>query len=245
MAVMRHLSAPGGERRPLANSDVGSSVAPWPVSVEEHVVERRLAQHQRRRFEVRAVEEAHRLEHRSASAPSVDVERDQLCRRPRRHADPREQRGRAARRRRRACRPRSPWRRAGPSAASAVPSAITLPWSMTTMLSARRSASSRYCVVSSTVVPPLTSSSITPHSSLRPCGSSPVVGSSRNSTGGRCTSAAARSSRRRIPPEYVRDGPVGGVGEVELLEQLGRRAADLGRRQVRELARPARGSRGR
>ena len=45
---------------------------------------------------------------------------------------------------------------------------------------------------------------MTPHSSIRPCGSSPVVGSSRNSTGGRCMSAAARSSRRRIPPEYVR-----------------------------------------
>ena len=32
-------------------------------------------------------------------------------------------------------------------------------------------------------------------------GSRPVVGSSRNSTGGRATSAAARSSRRRMPPE--------------------------------------------
>ena len=33
--------------------------------------------------------------------------------------------------------------------------------------------------------------------------SSPVVGSSRNSTCGRPTRLAARSSRRRIPPEYV------------------------------------------
>ena len=36
---------------------------------------------------------------------------------------------------------------------SEVPSAITLPWSITTIRSASRSASSRYCVVSSTVVP--------------------------------------------------------------------------------------------
>ena len=36
---------------------------------------------------------------------------------------------------------------------SAVPSAITSPWSITTIRSASRSASSRYCVVSSTVVP--------------------------------------------------------------------------------------------
>ena len=35
-----------------------------------------------------------------------------------------------------------------------MPSAITAPWSITTMLSASTSASSRYCVVSSTVVPP-------------------------------------------------------------------------------------------
>ena len=47
---------------------------------------------------------------------------------------------------------------------SAVPSAITMPWSMTAMRSASRSASSRYCVVSSTVVPSATSSSIVSHS---------------------------------------------------------------------------------
>ena len=46
---------------------------------------------------------------------------------------------------------RSPPTRAFSS--SAVPSAMTRPWSMTAMRSARRSASSRYCVVSSTVVP--------------------------------------------------------------------------------------------
>ena len=86
---------------------------------------------------------------------------------------------------------------------SAVPSAITRPWSITVIRSARRSASSRYWVVSRTVVPSATSSSIASHRSIRERGSRPVVGSSRNSTGGRATSAAARSSRRRMPPEYV------------------------------------------
>ena len=84
-----------------------------------------------------------------------------------------------------------------------VPSAITRPWSTTMMLRARRSASSRYCVVSRTVVPPATRFSMTPQRSCRLWGSSPVVGSSKKSTGGRATSAAARSSRRRMPPEYV------------------------------------------
>ena len=36
---------------------------------------------------------------------------------------------------------------------------------------------------------------------LRLTGSNPVVGSSRNSTGGRVIIDAARSSRRRMPPE--------------------------------------------
>ena len=89
---------------------------------------------------------------------------------------------------------------------SEVPCAMIRPWSMTTILSARRSASSRYWVVSSSVVPPETRVWMTSHISVRPRGSSPVVGSSRNSTGGSATSAPARSSRRRIPPEYVRAG---------------------------------------
>ena len=80
---------------------------------------------------------------------------------------------------------------------------MTCPWSSTTRVSASRSASSRYWVVSSTVVPPPTSCSITSHRSLRLWGSSPVVGSSRKRTVGRATRAAARSRRRRIPPEYV------------------------------------------
>ncbi|SLJ82444.1 Uncharacterised protein [Mycobacteroides abscessus subsp. abscessus] len=84
---------------------------------------------------------------------------------------------------------------------SAVPRAMTLPWSITAIASASRSASSMYCVVSSNVVPPATSSEMTSHRSSRARGSRPVVGSSRNSTGGLATSAPARSSLRRIPPE--------------------------------------------
>src|SRR5215469_4391491 len=43
----------------------------------------------------------------------------------------------------------------------------------------------------------------TAHRAARPSGSRPVVGSSRNSTAGRCTSTVAMSSRLRMPPEYV------------------------------------------
>ena len=46
---------------------------------------------------------------------------------------------------------------------SEVPSAITLPWSITTIRSASRSASSRYWVVSSTVVPAAVRASIVSH----------------------------------------------------------------------------------
>ena len=69
---------------------------------------------------------------------------------------------------------------------------------MTAIRSASRSASSRYWVVSSTVVPSATSASIASQSAMRLRRSRPVVGSSRKSTGGRATSAAARSRRRRI-----------------------------------------------
>ena len=84
---------------------------------------------------------------------------------------------------------------------AAVPRSITTPWSMTTISSARRSASSRYCVVSSVVMPLCTSSSMRSHIAMRLRGSRPVVGSSRNSTDGRPMRLIAMSSRRRMPPE--------------------------------------------
>src|SRR4029450_9466487 len=64
------------------------------------------------------------------------------------------------------------------------PSAITRPWSITEIRSASWSASSRYWVVSSTVVPPATSALTASQTSLRPRGSSPVGGSARHSPGG-------------------------------------------------------------
>ena len=82
-----------------------------------------------------------------------------------------------------------------------VPSAITRPWSITAIRVASWSASSRYCVHSSTVVPWPTSARMMSHTWLRERGSSPVVGSSRNISSGVTTMLAAMSSRRRIPPE--------------------------------------------
>ena len=110
--------------------------------------------------------------------------------------------------------------------------AITRPWSITTMLSARRSASSRYCVVSSTVVPASTRASIVSHMPSRPRGSRPVVGSSRNSTGGRATSAAAEVE----PPAHAAGvglrRALGGLRELEALEQLVGALARLGLAEV-------------
>src|SRR6478752_3218754 len=84
-----------------------------------------------------------------------------------------------------------------------VPSAMMRPWWSTAIRSARCSASSRYCVVSRTVVPRPASSCTVFHTSMRDCGSSPVVGSSRKSTGGSPMRLIAMSRRRRMPPEYV------------------------------------------
>ena len=84
---------------------------------------------------------------------------------------------------------------------SEVPSATFRPWSMTAIRSASWSASSRYCVVSRMVLPCCTSSRIVVHIWPRVRGSRPVVGSSRKISGGRVIRLAARSSRRRMPPE--------------------------------------------
>ena len=86
---------------------------------------------------------------------------------------------------------------------SDVPRAMILPRSTTAIVFASASASSRYCVVSSSVTPSSTSLRITSHMPSRPRGSSPVVGSSRKRIRGLPVSALARSSLRRMPPEYV------------------------------------------
>src|SRR6187549_673811 len=84
---------------------------------------------------------------------------------------------------------------------SGVPSATILPLSMMPTLSASWSASSRYWVVRKTVVPSSFSARTSSQIVRRLTGSRPVVGSSRKSTRGSWTSAAARSRRRFIPPE--------------------------------------------
>ena len=84
-----------------------------------------------------------------------------------------------------------------------VPLAMIRPSWRIAIRSASCSASSRYCVVSSTVVPCPASSLTLLHTSMRDCGSSPVVGSSRKITGGSPIRLIAMSRRRRIPPEYV------------------------------------------
>jgi len=61
-------------------------------------------------------------------------------------------------------------------------------------------------VVNRTVVPSRTSSRTTAQIWLRLRGSSPAVGSSRKRIRGSLRRLEARSSRRRIPPEYVRAG---------------------------------------
>ena len=159
------------------------------------------------------------IEKSASSMPAGDERAERLVRRLRRSGHDRERRRlprcagrgrrgapRAAARLRRAGRDRrarhagsrSRWR---PSARGCVPSAIFLPWSMTAMRAASWSASSRYCVVSRIVTPASASARIMRHTPWRAIGSSPVVGSSRNSTPGVTISEAAMSSRRRMPPE--------------------------------------------
>ena len=87
------------------------------------------------------------------------------------------------------------------------PSTTSRPSSMIPTRWASESASSRYCVVSRIVMPSCSLRARTSSQTrARLTGSSPVVGSSRKRTSGLCTSAAARSRRRRMPPEYV---PIG------------------------------------
>ena len=86
-----------------------------------------------------------------------------------------------------------------------VPSATMCPWSMIPTRSASTSASSRYCVVRKTVTPSSRANRPTSsQSAVRLCGSRPVVGSSRKRIDGPWISESARSSRRFMPPEYVR-----------------------------------------
>src|SRR5712692_124626 len=97
---------------------------------------------------------------------------------------------------------------------SEVPEAITWPRSMTTLWSASWSASSRYWVVSSTVVPPATRSRMKDHMSSRVRGSSPVVGSSRIRTRGRPTRLRTVSGSFCTSTPLIRARPVSGASRV-------------------------------
>ena len=107
----------------------------------------------------------------------------------------------------------------------AVPSAMTSPWSITEMVSASVSASSRYCVVSSTVVPSATSVRMTSHMRSAAGGVE---------AGGRLVEEQHRRVRHQAGGEVEPathaarvglDHAVGRERQLELLEQLGGPAA--------------------
>ena len=125
---------------------------------------------------------------------------------------------------------------------SGVPSAMTVPRSITTMLSASWSASSRYCVVSSRVVP--SRDELAQHlPQLDP--------RARVEAGGRLVEEQHRRGRdqadREVEPPAHAAGvglgdPVAGVGEREPLEQVVAGAPDVGRSRGRRGCRSGGGS---
>ena len=102
-----------------------------------------------------------------------------------------------------------------------VPSATIRPWSSTAIRSASWSASSRYWVVSRMVTPAAASSRTICHMVRRLRGSKPVVGSSRKITRGSTDQGHRQVEPSSHPARVGRQQLVRGVGEVELLQQLG------------------------
>ena len=151
----------------------------------------------------------------------------------------------APRRARRAGRARA-WSRAAGSgprprrrATRTEPCAMTRPWSTTTTWSARSSASSIRCVVSTTATPSSRSSRTRSQTACRVCGSMPALGSSRNTTSGRPTIAAASASRWRWPPESRRtvvpanDAEPEALGELAQVPRVGVHPGDVREHLVR------------
>ena len=93
------------------------------------------------------------------------------------------------------------------------------PRSMITTWSASSSASSSRWVVSRIVTPSALAARNRSQTRCRACGSSPAVGSSRNSSSGRPTSAIARLSRCTCPPDSRRTGVRATVGQAENVQQ--------------------------
>ena len=229
----------------IGSSLLGSTAAAWPVSemnTSSSVGRCRRCRRSRRR------------PRRAAAPPRRSCP---VCRRTGARHD-RRPRTSAARRRARPARRSRARRRPGPRArtssrsppiwalsSSDVPSAITLPWSITTIWSASRSASSRYCVVSSTVVPCATRPSIVSQS---------AEPAARVEPGRRLVEEQHRRAEhergREVEPAAHAAGvglrrPLGGLGELEALEQLvrARRARPCG--ACGRAGRPSRGSRSR
>ena len=122
---------------------------------------------------------------------------------------------------------------------------MTWPWSMTAMSSARRSASSRYWVVSSTVVPAadeLLDDLPQPEAAARVKPGGRLVEEQDRRLG------HERGGQVQAPAHAARVGlgrPLGGVMEVEALEQLVAAPVGLRARACRTGARPWSGSRAR
>ena len=128
-------------------------------------------------------------------------------------------------------RPRGRWRRGRPSSTAGVPSAMTRPWSMTASVLASRSASSRYWVVSRTVVPPPTRllddlPQVVAALGVEPGGRLVEEEHGRaGHQGGGQVEAPAHAARVGL------ERPVAGIGQVELGEQLDGPLGDDGARR--------------
>ena len=106
-----------------------------------------------------------------------------------------------------ATRTASPPARRPPTSSTGRPHVTTRPSFITATRSHSRSASSMSWVTSTTVAPRRAPARSSCHVSRRAAGSSPWVSSSRNTSRGRFTSASARNSRWRCPPDSVPKRP--------------------------------------
>ena len=116
-----------------------------------------------------------------------------------------------------------------------VPSAMTRPWSSTARVLASRSASSRYWVVSRTVVPPPTRLLDDLPQVVAALGVEPGGGLVQEQHGRPGHQGGGQVEPAAHPARVGLERPVAGIGQIELVEQLDGPAGDVGRRQVVEL----------
>ena len=117
-----------------------------------------------------------------------------------------------------------------------VPCAMTRPWSTTTMSWASSSASSRYCVVSSTVTPSPSSSRMASQTRSRDVGSRPSRRLVQEQHGRPGHQGAGQVQPAAHAARVALDHPVGGVGQLELRQQLLGPGPGVGPTEVRQLA---------